>query len=219
MNYKSFFSISMKHSESETIHTLVCLIILFSSVIPHALLAQPYEGSRRQERIEPEIEWGDPDLENTENSPAVRRSENEHLEDEQHSLVHTVLLYIPNRIFDVLDIVRARVKVGPGFGAGLRVTDAGELYLGAHTSVFAGLPGPRQEPALPIPVGIESRGGIKLSVLDGTVGMGFDPDYSSSEVGTSLHLGLVGADLMVDPVEFADLLAGIFLIDVRDDDL
>jgi hypothetical protein len=109
--------------------------------------------------------------------------------------------------------------VGPGFGAGLRITDAGELYLGAYTGVFAGLPGPRQEVGVPIPVGLESRVGAKLSVLDGTTGIGFDPDYSSSEVGASLHLGLVGADLMFDPIEVADLIAGFFLVNVRNDDL
>src|SRR5262245_3153326 len=34
-------------------------------------------------------------------------------DDGRDGLVHTILLYIPNRIFDLLDIVRARARVGP----------------------------------------------------------------------------------------------------------
>jgi hypothetical protein len=198
---------------------LISMIMIVIGLLPRLLLAQPYQDSPADKSIESDMEWGDSYNKNSDPDLTDSEAEQEDPSDEGHSLVHIVLLYLPNRLFDVLDMVRARIKAGPGFGAGLRFTDVGELYLGAHTSIFAGAPGPRQEPGIPIPAGIESRGGIKLSLLDGTVGMGFDPHYSSTEIGTSLHLGLLGADLMIDPVEFVDLIAGIFLFDVRDDDL
>jgi hypothetical protein len=68
-------------------------------------------------------------------------------------------MYLPNRIFDVLDLVRLRVRVGPGLSAGARAGPA-KAFLGAHASVFVGLPGPRQEPRVPLPVGFESVAGL-----------------------------------------------------------
>src|SRR5262245_39031928 len=41
----------------------------------------------------------------------------------EYSFGHKLLWYIPNRISDVLDIVRARVRVGPGLEVGARVTE------------------------------------------------------------------------------------------------
>ena len=35
---------------------------------------------------------------------------------------HPILCYLPNRIFDMLDIVRLRLRVGPGISIGARVT-------------------------------------------------------------------------------------------------
>jgi hypothetical protein len=137
---------------------------------------------------------------------------------EETSLAYDFAMYLPNRIFDLLDIVRCRAKVGPGAGVGLRVTEFLELYLGSQVSLGLGLPGPRLEPKFPLPIGIESRNGFKLSVIDGTVFNAYEPIYSTSEVGLSLHLLLVGAEVTVDPVEAIDFLAGIFTLDVREDD-
>lgn len=146
--------------------------MLVTPLFTQYVLAEPYENSRNHQATDTDIEWGDSYVEDTEHELITQQRKNRDREEDGHSLAHSVLFYLPNRIFDVLDIVRARVKVGPGFGAGVRVTDVGELYLGSYASVFAGLPGPRQQPAIPIPAGIESRGGVKVSVLDGTVGKG-----------------------------------------------
>jgi hypothetical protein len=79
------------------------------------------------------------------------RAEDE--EKEPHSAGHKVLMYIPNRIFDLLDIVRARLRLGPGLAVGVRLTEPLSAYLGAYGSLYGGLPGPRLEPKLPMPFG------------------------------------------------------------------
>jgi hypothetical protein len=134
-------------------------------------------------------------------------------------LLHGVLMYLPNRLLDACDMVRLRARVGPGAAVGVRATTAADVYLGSYISVFAGLPGPRREPEMVVPVGLESLSGAGISLADATVSGGIDPDYSPTEFGASLHLLLVGLDLGVDPVEALDLIAGLLTIDLRGDDL
>lgn len=64
-------------------------------------------------------------------------------EKESHGLISHTLWYIPNRILDILDIFRFRLSVGPGLGAGVRVTDYAAFYGGTQKSAYTGLPGPR----------------------------------------------------------------------------
>ena len=135
------------------------------------------------------------------------------------SAIWAILMYVPNRVFDIVDILRLRARVGPGFGIGARVTTAAEVYLGSYVSVWAGLPGPRMEPQLPIPLGLESYNGAALSLAKGTFSGGMGPDYSPTECGASLHLLLIGLDLELDPIEVADFITGIIGIDIRKDDL
>ena len=137
---------------------------------------------------------------------------------EVHSLGHKVLFYLPNRVFDIFDMVRLRLRVGPGLAAGVRVTDPVSAYVGAYVSVYAGLPGPRQEPKIPLPAGLETYNGATLSFVHLATGAGLGPDYSPTEIGASLHLLIIGADVDVDPMEFIDLLAGLIALDPRHDD-
>jgi len=138
----------------------------------------------------------------------------------RHSTAHKILLYLPNRVFDVLDVVRARLRVGPGFAVGARVTKLTDVFLGSYASVFAGLPGPRPKPGIPWPVGVESRSGLAASVADATVtGDVADPAYSNAEVGMGFQLLLVGAEVGVDPLEIADFALGLMFVDLSGDDL
>ena len=138
---------------------------------------------------------------------------------ESTSVTHKILLYIPNRIFDLLDIVRARVRVGPGIGVGVRVTKPLQLFVGTYTSVFAGLPGPRQDAEIPIPVGLESHNGADISLLEMSVDGGIGPDYSPAEIGVSAQVLIVGADIGFDPLEIVDFAAGLVFLDLVGDDL
>jgi len=137
-------------------------------------------------------------------------------EKKSKSFGHRLLFYIPNRIFDVFDLVRARVRVGPGFAVGARVTRYGEVFMGGYTSVFAGLRGPRLEPRIPWPLGLETRAGVAI-LAEATTEEGA-PEYGYGEVGAGFQLVLVGVDVGVDPVEALDLALGFLFIDLTGDD-
>ena len=137
-----------------------------------------------------------------------------------HGVGHKILLYLPNRIFDVLDIVRARVRLGPGFAIDARVTKYTDVFLGAYKSIYVGLPGPRQIPRIPWPGGIESRSGLAAGVADDTkTSYDSNPRYSSTEAGLGTQLVLVGAEVGVDAAEIFDFALGLLFIDFREDDL
>ena len=140
-------------------------------------------------------------------------------EEEGHGFGHAILLYIPNRILDVFDFARLRVRAGPGAAVGVRATRLLALSLGGYTSIYAGLPGPRLKPTIKWPVGIENYAGMEVSVVDASAQGGFGPDYSNTEFEVSVHALLVGLDIGVDPLEVLDLALGLFFIDIRGDDL
>jgi hypothetical protein len=132
------------------------------------------------------------------------------------SFGHRVLFYIPNRIFDVFDLVRARVRVGPGLAVDARVTKYGDLYVGGYSALFVGIHGPRTEPRIPWPIGFEARAGIKATSLADVASEG--PAYGYGEVGVGFQVAIVGVDIGADVVEVLDLVLGLFFIDLTGDD-
>ena len=141
-------------------------------------------------------------------------------DEERDGLVHTLIFYIPNRIFDVFDIVRAHARLGPGFGIGGQIT----RMIGAHadwfTSVWIGLPGPRLEPKLPIPFGTDSA--VRASVTffsEVGLGLGGDRSYGYGEVELEAQVALIGADVGIDVWEFVDLVLGLITLDPVGDDM
>jgi hypothetical protein len=127
--------------------------------------------------------------------------------DEPEREKHPVLMYIPNRIFDILDIVRLRVRVGPGLAVGARATEAVDVNLGAYTSIFVGVPGPRGRPRINLPIGVETS--------DEKATM---PHYGGLEVGAGFQAVILGLDLGIDPGEILDLATGLLFIDIMGDD-
>lgn len=88
----------------------------------------------------------------------------------------------------------------------------------AYSSIYAGLHGPRTEPRIPWPVGIESRAGATVLVADAST-KATAPTYGYGEVGLGFQAGIVGLDVGVDPVEvLVDLVLGFFFIDLTGDD-
>lgn len=139
-------------------------------------------------------------------------------DDDSDSVLGTVLLYLPNRFFDVLDIVRARVRVGPGVGFDVRATQLADFFIGSYWSIYVGLPGPRGRVIPVLPAGLETRTGLEVSVVDATV-EGFNgPDYGTAEFGLGLQLLIIGVDVGVDPLEIVDFVVGLFTFDIQDDD-
>jgi len=137
---------------------------------------------------------------------------------EDRSVGEVLLFYLPNRIFDVLDLVRLRARVGPGVAVRARATEGVDVGIGSYASVFAGLPGPRSQVEIPFPVGFETYSGIELGPGDAEVSGGYSPDYSVTEFGASVQAVLVGVDVGLDPFEVLDLVTGFFLVDLRGDD-
>lgn len=138
------------------------------------------------------------------------------VEEKDRSLLVGILLYLPNRIFDVFDIARLRVRVGPGLSLGARVTRPVSLALGTHGALFVGLHGPRGEASIPWPVGIESFAGAEISVVDnGRVGNVY---YGLGEIGAGTQLLILGLEAGVDPWEVLDFIVGLVTVDVAKDD-
>lgn len=129
-----------------------------------------------------------------------------------------LLWYVPNRIMDFADIFRFRVRLGPGMAAGVRLTDYGSFYAGNYSSLYAGLPGPRNPRYVRWPVGRESLRGIVLGGVDATDDTLHGPDYGPTEVDLGFHILLVGAEAGIDPVEIGDFLAGLAMFDLAHDD-
>lgn len=122
-----------------------------------------------------------------------------------------VLLWVPNRVMDLVDVFRVDVGAGPTFGAVARVTKYGQVGFRsvAPLSVRVGAFG-RQFPAL---IEHSSEMGIGPAYLESK-----DRKVCDAEVG-------VGADLIVGAYggicidELLDFAAGLFFIDLKDDDL
>jgi len=131
---------------------------------------------------------------------------------------HRILWYIPNRLLDLIDIVRFRARVGPGVAVSVQMTDNANLYAGQYKSVYVGLPGPRREVSLPHPVGFEQEKGLMFMGVDATDDLPNEPGYSSTEFDLGLHVLIVGAEAGFDPVEFWDFLTGFVFIDPVGDD-
>ena len=134
-------------------------------------------------------------------------------------VVRRIVCYLPDRVLDLFDIFRARVTFGPGLAVKGRVTDYVSFYGGSHRVAYVGLPGPRYPEKVKWPVGLEREKGIVFLGVDATDDFDCEADYSSTEIGGGVHLFVVGADVGFDIVEFVDFLAGLVLIDLKDDDL
>ena len=130
-------------------------------------------------------------------------------------VIKGIVLYIPNRIFDVLDIVRLRLRLGPGLSAGASATELADVFVGAHTSVYAGLRGTRGKPEIPWPFGIENRAGAEVSVVEATKSNVHNDPLG---FGAEAQLCIIGINFALEVYDILDLLTGFVLIDIAKDD-
>jgi hypothetical protein len=138
---------------------------------------------------------------------------------ESHGFGHRLLFWIPNRIFDVFDIVRLRVRVGPGIAASVRATELADVTVGAYGTLYAGVHGPRAFPQVPWPIGLETLATAEVSVAQAGSDEGrFGPQYGPTEVGLGFQAGIIGLDVGVEPFDVLDFAAGIFTFDPKGDD-
>jgi hypothetical protein len=141
--------------------------------------------------------------------PAPRRSVG--------AVAWTVLSYLPNRVFDLCDVVRLRARFGEGFAAGARVTRYAPVFVGTYEALWVGLPGPRGRPALPLPLGWEGKSGLDAGPI-GISSSSQAPHYGVGEVGAGVQIYMIGAEAGIDLYEIADFLAGFALVDFARDD-
>lgn len=129
-----------------------------------------------------------------------------------HSTGVTILLYLPNRFLDLLDVFRVDVGGGPAYGGVIRLTKWGQL-------------GYREMSPLSARVGLRGRKSPVFIEKSNEVGIGpgflqsKDREVTPVEIGAGLDLGIVGAYLGVSVDELVDFGAGIVGIDLKDDDL
>ena len=128
-----------------------------------------------------------------------------------------VLMYLPDRVFDLLDVVRFQVRAGPGWAIGARITRSAPLFVGDYKATWLGLPGPRGRPKLPLPVGLASQTGFSFGpASSGDPGEG--PDYGRGEIGAVAHVYMLGFDVGFDVFELADFFTGFAGVDLAHDD-
>ena len=128
------------------------------------------------------------------------------------SFLRFTLLYLPNRILDLLDIFRADLGIGPATGAVVRLTRWGQIGIRSFSpgSLRLGLAGRR----LPIFIERTSEFGVGPGFLNST-----ERPVTALELGGSVDLLLVGLSLGLSVDELADFVLGVLGIDFKDDDL
>jgi hypothetical protein len=130
----------------------------------------------------------------------------------ESSLGRRILLYLPNRFLDLIDIFKADVGVGPALGAVARVTEHGQI-------------GYRSVSPVSLRVGLRGRNPPVMAETADEYGVG--PDFINSsdrevgkgEVGVGLDLFIVGAYAGIDFYQLPDFLLGFFGVDYAEDDL
>ena len=147
----------------------------------------------------------------------IRASERE--APEEKSVGHRLLYYIPNRLLDLMDIVRLRGRVGPGLAINVRATDFLSLSVGKYSTAYAGLPGPRRPETWRSPFGVEEWNGIFFMGVDATDDTEDGPNYAPAEINLGAQVLIIGVDTGFEPVELGDFLAGLILRDPMGDDL
>ncbi len=134
-------------------------------------------------------------------------------------IVQPIVFYIPNRIFDLLDILRLRVRVGPGLSAGARATELADVFVGAHTTMYVGLRGSRgKKGGIPWPFGIENHRGLEVSVIDITNQDSCAPVVDPLELSFDVQAGIVGIYPALELYEVLDFVTGFIFLDIRGDD-
>jgi hypothetical protein len=128
---------------------------------------------------------------------------------------HKLATYVPNRILDLLDIVRLRVRFGPGAAASFRLTRPASVVTGSYSTLYMGLYGPRGEKIFPSPIGFEN---LEWDSDPRGVRSAGPPYYGPLEIGAGLQLPGPGLDVGVEPLEAIDFLAGLIFLDLRGDD-
>lgn len=122
-----------------------------------------------------------------------------------------VLLWVPNRLADLIDVVKIDVGAGPAYGGVVRLTKYGQVGYRSMspTSVRVGNFG-RKAPVL---VESSNEFGVGPSYVNSK-----DRKVCPGEFGVGADLLIVGAYGGICVEELVDFAAGLLFIDLMDDD-
>ncbi len=156
------------------------------------------------------------------------------------SFLYRLILYAPDRVLDLLDLITFDVHVGLGAYANLHATRAAQLGAGLRTKIGAGLHDQRSiglatEAELGVAalaLGTQSFSGSSVGLpgglavgADSMAGMHWPSDdlYQTYRdywaVGASVTAGLVGLEFDFHPMQIYDFIGGFLLVDFAHDDL
>lgn len=128
---------------------------------------------------------------------------------ERPGVVRQVLLYVPNRIVDLLDVVHAGIGLGLGIGPDVRVTSYGQLALQAGVGVGLQWDDRAHSPGIANASATAALGPFRTGA-----GAGSAASIGQWEVGASA----AGLKFAVDLEEVVDFVLGWFFVDFRRDD-
>ncbi len=129
----------------------------------------------------------------------------------KRSTTAAILLYLPNRLFDLVEIFRFGVNVGPGIGIDAEATGALRAAVMTRGSVGVGYQGLRH---FPVSLGVDTY--IAVGPLDPGLRMGW---YRSEyDIRVEPHLVLVGFHAAIDLLAIGDFFAGWLMYDLEEDD-
>lgn len=180
----------------------ILIVFLISFVSVHAAIAQESRAQLAEDgssvAVSPQEPW--PDFKPGEPPPA-----------ESSPWWEQALLWVPNRIADFIDIFRVDLGVGPAVGGVVRVTKYGQLgyRMMMPASFRGGLFGRK------VPVLVESSNEFGVGPLYVNSS---DREVCTGELGLGLDVLVLGGYGGICVEEVADFVAGLFLIDLRDDD-
>jgi hypothetical protein len=123
-----------------------------------------------------------------------------------------VLLWVPNRVLDIVDIFRVDVGVGPAVGGVVRVTEYAQA--GLRTMMPASLRVGDFGRELPLTLEASNEFGISPAFRQSK-----DRKICPGEVGAGADLLIVGAYGGICLDEVVDFIAGVFFLDPKDDDI
>lgn len=125
----------------------------------------------------------------------------------------TALLYLPNRVLDLLDIVHIGVGIGPGFGLELHPTRYGRLQAVAGADVGIAWLG---RYARPTQAAVYATAAASTAQAEARTGVVWRiPKW---DIGVRAHYLLDMAYVGFAPDELVDFLLGFSTFDTKDDD-
>ncbi|MFT5286648.1 MAG: hypothetical protein ACI8TQ_002818 [Planctomycetota bacterium] len=120
-----------------------------------------------------------------------------------------ILLYIPNRLVDAIDMVHFGVGVAIPVGVDVRITKWGQLALQAGVGVGIGYDDRSHSPAWASASATAAFGPFRTGA-----GTGSAPSVGDWEIG----VGLPGMKIAIDLAEIVDFVLGFLFIDILEDD-